>query len=205
MSDALDRQSFETIYARKPPWETGRPQRAFVSIADRVTGHILDSGCGTGENALFFAGRGHSVLGIDFLEGPIRQASEKVQQRGVGGAEFVQMDALTLATLDRQFDSVIDSGLFHVFSDEDRARYVAGLAHATRPGGRLFLLCFSDEEPGTQGPRRVSQREIREAFADGWNVEELAASRYEVRPDLEDISFSEGGPKAWFAVIRRMA
>jgi cyclopropane fatty-acyl-phospholipid synthase-like methyltransferase len=119
-------------------------------------------------------------------------------------AEFIQMDALTLGELDRRFDSVIDSGLFHVFSDEDRGRYVAGLAHVTRPSGRLFLLCFSDEEPGTQGPRRVSEREIREAFVDGWAVEGVRPARFEVRPDLEDLSFSEGGPKAWFSMIRRL-
>ena len=62
---------------------------------------------------------------------------------------------------------------------------------------------FSEEEPGTQGPRRVTQREIREAFADGWDVEEIRPARFETRTDLEDISFSEGGPKAWFSVIRR--
>ena len=101
------------------------------------------------------------------------------------------------------FDSVIDSGLFHVFSDEDRRRYVGGLASVLRPGGRLFLLCFSDEEPGTQGPRRVSQGEIRKAFSGGWAVEEIRPARFEVRPDLEDIRFSEGGPRAWFSVIRR--
>src|SRR4051812_5118787 len=111
--------------------------------------------------------------------------------------------ALALAALDRRFNNVIDSGLFHVFSDEDRARYVAGLAHVTCPGGRLFLLCFSDEEPGTQGPRRVSERELRDAFANGWAVEELRPARFAVVPDLKDVSFSEGGPKAWFAVIRR--
>jgi cyclopropane fatty-acyl-phospholipid synthase-like methyltransferase len=113
------------------------------------------------------------------------------------------MDALTLTELDRQFDSVIDSGLFHVFSDEDRPRYVAGLTHVTKQGGRVFVLCFSDEEPGTQGPRRVSQREIREAFADGWAIEEIRGVRLEVRTDLEGFSFSEGGPKGWFSVIRR--
>jgi cyclopropane fatty-acyl-phospholipid synthase-like methyltransferase len=113
------------------------------------------------------------------------------------------MDALALADLDRRFDSIIDSGLFHVFSDEDRARYVAGLAHVTKPGGRLFVLCFSDEEPGTQGPRRVSEREIREAFSGGWDVEEIRPERFEVRADLEGFSFSEGGPRAWFSVIRR--
>src|SRR6516165_5409002 len=191
MSDTLGRDTFETLYAKKPPWDTGRPQPAFVEVADRMTGAVLDAGCGTGENALFFAERGQPVLGIAFLE-----ARRKAQERGLD-AEFVQKDALTLSGLNRQFDAVIDSGLFHVFSDEDRARYVAGLAHVTRPGGRLFLLCFSDEEPGTQGPRRVSQREIRESFADGWDVEEIRPTRLEVRPDLEDISFSEGGPRAW--------
>jgi SAM-dependent methyltransferase len=203
MSDTLDRGTFETLYAKKPPWDIGRPQPAFVAVADRVTGAVLDAGCGTGENALFFAERGHPVLGIDFLEGPILEARRKLQERGLN-AEFVRSDALTLTDLDRQFDAVIDSGLFHVFSDADRARYVAGLAHVTRPGARLFLLCFSDEEPGTQGPRRVSEREIRESFADGWEVEEIRPTRLEVRPDLEDISFSEGGPRAWFSVIRRV-
>ncbi|SRR5579883_2191686 len=203
MSDPLDRDRFESIYAKKPPWDIGRPQPAFVEVAGRVTGAILDAGCATGENALFFAERGHPVLGIDFLEGPIREARRKAQERGID-AEFVQKDALTLMDLNHQFDAVIDSGLFHVFSDEDRARDLAGLTHVTRPGGRVFLLCFSDEEPGTQGPRRVSERDIGESFAAGWDVEEIRPSRLEVRPDLEDISFSEGRPRAWFSVIRRL-
>ncbi len=100
------------------------------------------------------------------------------------------------------FDSVIDSGLFHVFNDQDRRRYVEGLATVLKPGGRLFLLCFSDEEPGTQGPRRVSKKELHDAFAQGWSIESVEPSQYEVRPDLKDLSFSEGGPKAWFVVVR---
>jgi ubiquinone/menaquinone biosynthesis C-methylase UbiE len=203
MSNITIRETFESIYAKKPPWDIGRPQPAFVEVAQRVTGTILDAGCGTGENALFFAERGHPVLGIDFLDGPIQEARRKAEERGLD-AEFVQMDALTLTVLDRKFDAVIDCGLFHVFSDEDRARYFAGLGHVTRPGGRLFLLCFSDHEPGTQGPRRVSPNEIRESFAKDWDVEATRPTRLEVRPDLEDISFSEGGPRAWFSVIRRL-
>jgi SAM-dependent methyltransferase len=202
MSDVPTRETFESLYAGKAPWDIGRPQPAFVEAADRVAGSILDAGCGTGENALFFAGRGHPVLGVDFLEAPIMAARRKAQERGLD-AEFLRRDALTLADLGRTFDSVIDSGLFHVFADDDRACYVAGLTRVTRRGGRVFLLCFSDEEPGTQGPRRVSQRELREAFADGWAVEEIRPARLAVRPDIEDISFSEGGPKAWFAVVRR--
>jgi SAM-dependent methyltransferase len=202
MSNIPTRETFESIYARKPPWDIGRPQRVFVEVADRVMGAVLDAGCGTGENALFFAERGHTVLGIDFLEGPIQEARRKAQERGLS-AEFLQKDALALKDLDRQFDTAIDSGLFHVFSDEDRARYVAGLAQVTRPGGLVFLICFSEEEPGSQGPRRVTEPEIRDAFASGWDVEEITPATYEIRPDLEGISFSEGGAKAWFAAIRR--
>jgi maltose alpha-D-glucosyltransferase/alpha-amylase len=46
------------------------------------------------------------------------------------------------------------------YGDEIGMRYVEGLAHVTKPGGRLFLACFSDEEPGTEGPRRVSRQAI---------------------------------------------
>ncbi len=118
-------------------------------------------------------------------------------------ATFLVMDALALMEFPEVFDNVIDSGLLHVFNDEDRRRYVDGLAAVLKPGGRLFLLCFSDEEPGTQGPRRVPKKELHAALSAGWAIESIEPSRYEVRPDLKDISFSEGGPKAWFVVVKR--
>lgn len=202
MTPVPDRHTFETAYAGQAPWDIGRPQPAFTAVADRITGAVLDAGCGTGDNALFFAERGRAVTGIDFLDEPIRRARHKAAGRGVP-ATFLVQDAVTLTGWPERFDAVIDSGLFHVFSDEDRRRYVAGLAAVLKPGGRLFLLCFSDEEPGTQGPRRVSKQELYDAFAAGWSVESVEPSRFEVRPDLKGLSFSAGGPKAWFAVVRR--
>ena len=197
-----DRSSFENLYAGQPRWEIGRPQKALLAVADRITGAVLDAGCGTGENALYFASRGQTVTGIDFLAEPITIAKRKAAERGLM-ATFLVMDALTLKELPEVFDSAIDSGLFHVFGDEDRRRYVDGLASVLKPGGRLFLLCFSDQEPGTQGPRRVSRREIEDAFSRDWVVESIEPSRYEVRPDPNDASFADGGPRAWFVVARR--
>lgn len=197
-----DRNSFEQLYAGQPRWEIGRPQRALLAVADRITGSVLDAGCGTGENALFFASRGQRVTGIDFLAEPIHLAKQKAAERGLT-ATFLVMDALALKELPEVFDSVIDSGLFHVFSDADRRRYVEGLASVLKPGGRLYLLCFSDAEPGTHGPRRVSRKEIEDAFDEGWVVESVESSRYEVRPDPNDRSFADGGPKAWFVVARK--
>ena len=204
MPPVPDGSTFESAYAGQAPWDIGRPQKAFLDVADRITGSVLDAGCGTGENALFFANRGQKVTGFDFLADPITRAKKKATERGVTATFFV-MDALALKDLPEVFDSVIDSGLFHVFNDEDRRRYVEGLATVLKPGGRLFLLCFSDEEPGAQGPRRVSRQEIKDAFAEGWVIESIEPSRFDTRPDLKDITFSDGGPKAWFVVVRRVA
>lgn len=197
-----DRTTFEAAYAGVAPWDIGKPQTVLVEAADQVTGSILDAGCGTGDNALFFASRGNKVTGIDFLAGPIARAKEKGVERGLA-ATFLEMDALALKHLPEVFDTAIDSGLFHVFDDASRARYVEGLTSVVKPGGRLFLLCFSDEEPGVLGPRRVSRQELVAAFAAGWQIESITPARFDVRTDLKEIAFSEGGPKAWFLIARR--
>ncbi len=201
MSELPSREIFRNMYASQPPWDIGKPQKPFLDAADQITGTVLDAGCGTGENALYFAGHGRKVTGIDFLEEPIDRAKRKASERGIT-ATFLVKDALTLADWDERFDSVIDSGLFHVFPDDQRKRYVEGLANVVKPGGRLFLACFRDDEPGTQGPRRVSRKELFDAFASGWAVESIQPLQFEVLPACRDM-FTEGGPKAWFAVIRR--
>jgi cyclopropane fatty-acyl-phospholipid synthase-like methyltransferase len=171
--------SFDEAYRGTPPWDIGRPQPAFVALAEdgAITGSVLDAGCGTGENALYFASLGHETWGIDGSPTAINRARQKAQERGLS-VEFRVHDALALEGLGRTFDSVIDSGLFHVFGDEDRARYVQSLARVLGPGGRYFMLCFSDRQPGSFGPRRVSQEEIRAVFADGWRVDEIAEATF---------------------------
>lgn len=201
MPASVDKSQFASMYSGQPPWDIGKPQPAFMEVADQIAGSILDAGCGTGENALFFAGRGCKVTGIDFLEEAIQRAKRKADERGLS-VTFMVKDATDLKGWTERFDNVIDCGLFHGFSDEDRKKYVEGLATILKPGGTLFLMCFSEEEPGTIGPRRVTQKELRDAFVDGWVIESIKSSQFEVVP-LKDFTFSEGGPKAWFAVMRK--
>jgi SAM-dependent methyltransferase len=200
---SVDRATFEDLYAGPAPWDIDKPQGTFVAkIADRVIGPVLDAGCGTGEHALFLAARGLRVVGIDFVDAAIRRARAKAAERGLS-VEFLVKDATALGDWGERFASVIDWGLFHCFSDDDRPRYVRGLARVLEPGGRLFLACFSDEEPGMEGPRRVSRRELYDAFADGWEVESVQPARCELNPDFTEVAFSEGGPKMWLTVVRR--
>jgi len=182
-----------------PPWDIGRPQRAFARLADegRLTGGLLDAGCGTGEHALLAASRGADVTGIDVAPTAIERARAKAAERALP-ARFEVADALNLERLGSTFDTVIDSGMFHVFGDEDRARYVASLSAVLRPGGTCYLMCFSDRQPGDWGPRRVRPDELRAAFSDGWTVESVTADMFDINP-VGDVTQAE----AWLAAIRR--
>ena len=157
-SSALE--GFTQMYAGNPPWEVGRPKAPFVAVADQVTSPVLDAGCGTGDTSLFFAALGHQVTGIDFVEEAIRRGRTKASERGLS-VEFLVKDAMTLGDWDQRFASVIDSGLFHVYSGDERRRYVRGLAHVLQPGGRLFLYAFSDQETAVPGGRGVAAGSVR--------------------------------------------
>ena len=160
--------SFNEMYEGTPPWDIGRPQPVFVRLVDKgilSEEPVLDVGCGTGENSLFLAARGFDVTGVDSAPRAIEKAKRKSKERKVN-ATFLVQDALELAALKKRFASVIDSGLFHVFGNRERVRFRNQLFAVMRPGGRYFMMCMSEKEPAEWGgPRRVTQPEVRAAFA----------------------------------------
>ena len=152
--------------------------------------------------APWLAGRGAEVTGVDFLAGPLAAARAKAAAAGVA-VTFLEMDALSIGEIPERFDAVCDCGLFHTFDDARRSAYVAALARLLESGGRVFLLCMSDAEPGTHGPRRVAEPELRAAFAAGWEVESVEPARFEVVAGIPGAEFTPGGARSLFAVIRR--
>ena len=181
------------------PWDIGRPQPAVVRLAAAggFAGAVLDAGCGTGENALLLASLGWPVLGVDVAETALAIARAKAAERGID-AEFATADALHLERLGRRFATVLDCGLFHSFGGDERPGYVASLASVTEPAGTLYVLCFSDDGPGT-GPHPVSRAELRAAFGpgSGWNVAAIEPDRVQTRYHDDD------GAPAWLATMKR--
>ena len=192
---------WDAVYAADvpAPWDIGRPQPAFVRMADHglLRGQVLDAGCGSGEQTLLAAARGADAMGVDISPRAIEHARRKAAERGLT-ARFEVADALSLGGLGLTFDTVIDSGLFHVFDDHDRVTYVTSLASALRSGGSCYLMCFSDRQPAGFGPRRVSREELRAAFSDGWTVSDIAPDEFEINP-----GFGSATVLAWLATIRR--
>jgi SAM-dependent methyltransferase len=218
--------SWDDAYAGSvpPAWDLGQPQPAFVRLAEQglLTGTVLDAGCGTGEQTLLAASYGADALGVDVSPLALEIARGKAAARGipaaaggqvgpaaaggqVGRARFEVADALRLrelglGELGLGFDTIIDSGLFHVFDDEARGRYITSLASVLRAGGRLYLMCFSDRQPGMFGPRRVSQDELRAAFTDGWTIVAIEAEAFALNRDAFGIATAQ----AWLATVSRV-
>jgi cyclopropane fatty-acyl-phospholipid synthase-like methyltransferase len=187
----------------RTPWDIGRPQPAIVHIADagELVEPVLDSGCGSGEHALLAATIGLEVTGVDIAQTAIEQARGKARARGLS-AEFLVGDVLALEQVERlepPFRTVIDTGCFHTFANADRPVYAASLASVVEPGGVLHLLCFSEHTPGTDGPRRVTQAEIRATFSRDWTVDQIEANQFAVSNLWTGVQ-----PSAWLArIVRR--
>ncbi|HTU69856.1 MAG TPA: class I SAM-dependent methyltransferase [Candidatus Baltobacteraceae bacterium] len=198
--ERLSGQPWDASYQDGPaPWDIGRPQPAIVRVASEggFAGAVLDAGCGTGENALHIAALGLPVLGVDVAETALAMARAKAEERGIA-AEFAAADAFRLERLGRRFTSVLDCGLFHTFNGDERPAYVASLASVTEHDGTLYVLCFSDEAPGT-GPHPVRLEELRAAFSAGagWNIAAIVPERIQTR------FHDDRGAPAWLATIKR--
>jgi SAM-dependent methyltransferase len=183
----------------RPPWDIGRAQPTFTRLAEDglLSGRLLDAGCGTGEHVLLAAAHGAAAMGVDLSAVAIEKARAKAAERGLA-ARFEVADALHLDRLGATFDTVLDTGLFHVFDDVGRASYVLSLAAVLEPGGTYYMMCFSDAQPGIWGPRRVRREEIEQAFADGWEIVSLTPDAFAINP-IEGATEAQ----AWLAVFRR--
>jgi len=190
--------SFESAYRGVPPWETGRPQKEIIKLeaAGEIHGRVLDVGCGTGENVLYLANKKYDVIGIDVVSAAIHKARKKGRSLRVNGL-FLVHDALHLDGNGLKFDTIIDSGLFHVFSNEARDKFVSNIHHALCIGGTYLMICFNENEPPGWGPRRVTREEIKNVFINGFTINYIKEAEFQTnRP--------QGSAKSWLSSITKL-
>ena len=177
-----------------PPWDTQAPNENVIGWQTRgwVRGDVLDIGCGFGDNAIYLAKNGHSVTGLDISPTALITAERRAKDAKVD-VKFAVADSTKLDGYTDAFDTVIDSGLFHVLDDEGRRSYTAAVRRATRPGAALLLSCFSDANPaGEEWPRpAVSEATLRSVLGgSGWDITSLEAGT--VRGDLDGAQVDMG-------------
>ena len=167
---------FAAVYTGDAPWDTGAPQPAMTALLAEFPprGPALDLGCGSGDLAIHLARNGIDTLGVDFVEAAVELARANAATHAdlVGALEFRVADAFRPSLLRRTFETVVDSGFFHLFSPEEGDQLVREIHAILSPGGRLYLHEFATEFPIPNSPRQVTEAEVRARFTPerGWRV-----------------------------------
>jgi ubiquinone/menaquinone biosynthesis C-methylase UbiE len=184
-----------------PPWDVGHPQQSFVELVqskEMRASKVLDVGSGPGENAIFLAENGFSVVGIDFTPEAVEIAQDRARQHGVD-VKFIVGNVLDLDSYfaSNTFDYVIDSGLFHSIHPQSLNRFVEKIRNVLKPNGIYFMLCFSDKEPPGFGPRRLSKEMIRRTLEPSFSIKYIHDTIFESR-------IHQGGAKAYLTCAMRL-
>jgi 2-polyprenyl-3-methyl-5-hydroxy-6-metoxy-1,4-benzoquinol methylase len=156
-------------------------------------GRALDLGTGPGTQAMQLARRGFDVTATDISAAAIRLAREKAEAHGLA-VTWMQDDILS-TQLTGLFNLIFDRGCFHVLPPERRQEYVSAITGLLKPGAYLFLKCFSQLQPGTQGPHRFTPEQIRELFGSRLHVRSVEETVYQ--GTLDPL------PRALFCTMRR--
>jgi len=179
----------------KPPWSIDQAQPDLIAAAEKgeVRGPaVLDVGCGDGNNAIYLAGRGFNVTGVDFSAKAISIAKQKAREEKVD-VTFITLDALDIGTLDKKFNTVIDFGLFHNLSGNKREQYVRALSDVCVSKGQLLMLCVADQAGEypvypKRYPPTTSQDDIRASFSEGWEIEWIRLGVAKSKEKFDDYS-----------------
>lgn len=111
-------------------------------IDPSVFPEVLEIGCGTGEDARWFAKRGFNVTATDASEGMTGIAKEKLQREKLSAAVICcRAEDLAQQFSRKQFDFIFsDFGALNCLSPEAFQTLSNDLAGMLRPGGKLVLV-----------------------------------------------------------------
>lgn len=204
----LDNKHVKKSYARWAPvydlvFELVlRPGRkAAAAAADRLGGHVLDVGAGTGLELPMFDRRTR-LTGIDLSEPMLRRAQRRVSAKALGNVEgLAVMDAARLAFPDAHFDAVVAPYVLTVVP-EPRAS-LDELARVVKPGGEIILV---NHFGSGRGPMAWIESALAKSSAElGWQPEfawSVLGDWFEFTPSVRLVERRKLPPFGLFTLAR---
>jgi SAM-dependent methyltransferase len=166
----------------RPPWSLGEPQPEIAALIDqgKITGDVLDAGCGEAALSLHLAALGHTTVGLDASPTAITLAKAEAARQGLTTASFAVADITDFASnpagCESRFDTIVDSTLFHSMPVALREGYQRSIVQAAKPGASYFVLVFAKTGEGAP-VNPVTEDELRDVVAKYWVIDDIRPAR----------------------------
>jgi SAM-dependent methyltransferase len=180
----------DEIYRKVPleriPWNIETPPEVLAGLV--TSGKVkpcraIDLGCGAGNYAVWLAGLGFEVTGVDSSPNAIQIARTRAEEKGVR-CTFVAVDLLgDLHAVEGTFDFAYDYELLHHLLPEERAVYIRNVHRLTRPHATYLSVCFSEEDPqfGGHGKTRKTPMGTVLYFSSDDEIRDLVSPFFAIR------------------------
>jgi cyclopropane fatty-acyl-phospholipid synthase-like methyltransferase len=153
MQDEIKQVDIDKIYRETQleniPWNVETPPEAMVELVRSRSikpCKTVDLGCGAGNQAVYLAGMGFSVTGVDSSAEAIRFAGKNAAKKKVS-CRFVVADVLgDLLEIQDTFDFAYDWELLHHIYPEQRETYIANVHRLLNQVGKYLSVCFSEHD-----------------------------------------------------------
>jgi 2-polyprenyl-3-methyl-5-hydroxy-6-metoxy-1,4-benzoquinol methylase len=180
---------YSSIPLNEIPWNIENPPDALLQLIESgkvKPCSVIDLGCGAGNYAVYFAGKGFTVTGVDISETAIKFAQKNAKVKNVS-CDFLRADVLgdLGKEVNKTFDFAYDWELLHHIYPENRNKYLENVQCLINPGGRYLSVCFNENDAqfGGSGKYRKTQLgtvlyfssedELRKLFSTSFKILEL--------------------------------
>jgi len=182
----------DDVYKNTPlediPWNIETPPQLLVELLD--SGKVrpckaIDLGCGAGNHAVYLAGKGFDVTGIDFSPTAIRLAKRNAEKKSVKCNFFVADAVSDLDKVNQTWDFAYDWGLLHHIFPQQRKKYIKNVHRILNRSAKYLSLCFSEKDTAFQGSGKYrkttlgsvlylsSEHELRNLFQPYFHIIDL--------------------------------
>lgn len=197
-NESIDNIYIDEIYRKMPlaeiPWNNEKPPQVLVDLVESEKikpCKTLDMGCGAGNYAIYLAGKGFDVTGVDISPTAIKLAEENARKKGVR-CRFIAADVTgDLREIAGTFDFIYDWEMLHHLFPVQRKKYVENVDRKLNTQGQYLSICFSEKDAyfGGQGKFRKthigtqlyfsSEEELRDLFEPYFQIVELKTIQVE--------------------------
>jgi 2-polyprenyl-3-methyl-5-hydroxy-6-metoxy-1,4-benzoquinol methylase len=137
----------QIVHIEELPWEIGHHDYNIEEVFEGLSGDILELGCGSGNDAIWFAKKGFNVTAIDISEQEINLAKEK--SKGISNIQYIVDDVHQFSSEER-FDIIYDRGFLHN-TQPSLPKLFYKLYHLLKDSGKIIILTGNPNHKASKG------------------------------------------------------